>query len=156
MTSLGLSVGSPAPDFLLPDHRGGKVQLSLLREKQAVLLVFFPFAFTEVCSSEFAALEPHLGALHEQGVQVFGISCDSPYALAEFALRKSISIDLLSDFWPHGEVSRQYGVLLEDKGFAMRGSFLIDRRGQIAWTQINGPAEERDPRGYEDAAATLA
>ena len=156
MTSLGLSVGSPAPDFLLPDHRGGKVQLSLFQGKQAVLLVFFPFAFTEVCSSEFAALDLYVNKLHQQGVQVFGISCDSPYSLAAFASHKQISVDLLSDFWPHGDVSRQYGVMLEDKGFAMRGSFLVDRRGQIAWTQIIGPAEERDPSGYEAAVAALA
>ncbi|MDO8731863.1 MAG: peroxiredoxin [Actinomycetota bacterium] len=155
MTALGLSVGSLAPDFQLPDHRGGKVRLSDFRERQAALLVFFPFAFTEVCTSELAALDSFIDRFHERGVNVFGVSCDNPYALAEFATRARISFDLLSDFWPHGEVSRQYGVFLEDKGFAMRGSFLIDLEGRIAWAVLNGPAEERELSSYEAAMAAL-
>lgn len=156
MPALGLALGDHAPDFELPDHRGGKVRLHSVLEQQAVLLVFFPFAFTAVCSSEFRALQAKSEAFQQSGVTVLGISCDSPYALAEFASREQLTIDLLSDFWPHGDVSRDYCVLLDDKGFAMRGSFLIDRQGAIAWSMLNGPADERDPGEYEAAIARLA
>ncbi len=156
MAALGISVGSLAPDFQLPDHRGGKVRLSEVRAQSAVLLIFFPFAFTDVCTSELAALDTHVKNFHEQGVRVLGISCDSPYSLAAFAVREHLGFDLLSDFWPHGDVCRQYGVFLDDKGFALRGSFLIDRQGRISWTLLNGPAEVRDPNAYEAALATLA
>ncbi|MDP2012604.1 MAG: redoxin domain-containing protein [Actinomycetota bacterium] len=155
MPSIGLAIGVQAPDFQLPDHRGGKVRLQDLREQRAVLLVFFPFAFTEVCSSEFRALQSKVKAFEHRGVTVLGISCDSPYALAEFATREQLTLDLLSDFWPHGAVCREYGVLLDDKGFAMRGSFLVNRKGNIVWSLLNGPADERDPREYENAIARL-
>ncbi|MDO9484443.1 MAG: redoxin domain-containing protein [Actinomycetota bacterium] len=156
MPALGLPVGTTAPDFLLADHRGGKVQLSSFRGKSAVLLVFFPYAFTNVCSSEFTALSAHVKKLHLRGVEILGISCDSPYALAEFALRNEIGIDLLSDHWPHGNVCREYEVFLEDKGFAMRASFLIDQQGHIVWTLLQGPAEQRDPAAYDAAVDALA
>ncbi len=156
MPALGLPVGSDAPDFLLADHRGGKVRLSSFRGKSAVLLVFFPYAFTNVCSSEFIELNAYVNKFHLRGVEIFGISCDSPYALAEFALRNEINIDLLSDHWPHGNVCREYEVFLEDKGFAMRASFLIDFQGHIAWTLLQGPAEQRDPSAYEAAVTALA
>lgn len=155
MPAIGLAVGSSAPDFQLQDHRGGKVQLSSHRSEQAVLLVFFPFAFTDVCSSELRALQTQVSDFRRRNVTVLAVSCDSPYALAALAKQEQLTFDLLSDFWPHGQVSRDYGVLLDDKGFAMRGSFLIDRDGVIAWSVVNGPAEARDSRDYADAIATL-
>ena len=156
MAAAGLSIGSTAPDFQLPDHRGGKLHLGAALGQQAVLLVFFPFAFTEVCASEMRALQSRVDFFHNAKVTVLGVSCDSPYSLAEFARRERLTFDLLSDFWPHGQVSRDYGVLLDDKGFAMRGSFLINTRAGIAWSMLNGPADERDPREYEVAIAALA
>jgi len=156
MPALGVELGSIAPDFLLPDQRGGKVQLSAVLESQAVLLVFLPFAFTDVCAGELMALEARVADFNQRAVQVLAVSCDSPYSLAEFAGRLHLSFDLLSDFWPHGQVSSQYGVFLAEKGFATRGSFLIDRQRRIAWSIVHGPAEERDPQAYEVAIATLA
>lgn len=156
LTAIGLGIGEQAPDFELPDHRGGKIRLSRLRGDSAVLLVFFPFAFTNVCTSELVALGRRLETLQEHGVRVLAVSCDSPYALAAFAEREHVAIELLSDFWPHGEVTRAYGLLLEDKGFAMRGSFLIDRDGRIAWSVVQGPADERDADAYVEALGTLS
>ena len=156
MSALGISIGSSAPDFVLPDHRGGKVQLSSCLSVQAVLLIFFPFAFNDVCASEFRSLAKSREVLLGAGVASLAVSCDTPYALAQFAEREGIDIALLSDFWPHGAVAQQYGVFLEDKGFAMRASFLINRRGDVTWSMVNGPGHERDARTYEAAVATLA
>lgn len=150
-TSIGARVGEPAPAFSLPDHRGGRVRLEELRGTP-VLLHFFPFAFTSVCAGEWVALRTLAPDLARTGTVLLGISCDSPYALAAFARQSGIEADLLSDFWPHGQVTRDYGLLIDDKGFALRGSVLLDRAGIVRWVQVNGPAQARDP---EQARAAL-
>ena len=155
MPAVGLAIASTAPDFQLPDHRGGKLQLSAVLSREAVLLVFFPFAFNDVCAGEMRALQSRVDSFHRSGVKVIAVSCDSPYALAEFAEREQLTFDLASDFWPHGRVSDAYGVLLDDKGFAIRASFLIDRNSRVAWSILHGPAEERDAVEYEVAIASL-
>jgi len=153
--SVGLDVGEQAPDFTLPDHRGGKVTLSSHRGQASVLLHFFPFAFTNVCTQEWRSIRDIREELDLSGAVLLGISCDSPYALADFAERAGIQHDLLSDFWPHGRVSREYGLFLEDKGFALRGSYLIDIDGRIAWSAITGPAQDRTIADYVHALRTL-
>lgn len=142
--TIGARIGQQAPDFRLPDHRGGTVQLSALRGVAPVLLHFFPFAFTGVCAGEWAALRALDDDLARTGTVLLGISCDSPHALAAFAEREAIGHDLLSDFWPHGAASTAYGLFLEDKGFALRGTFLVDVAGIVRWSLVTGPAQARD------------
>lgn len=148
--SIGVSVGQVAPDFTLPAHDGGKVNLDELCAAGPVVLVFFPFAFTGVCQSELRALELMKAEFARQGASIVAISCDSPYSLQAFAQVEKLTFTLLSDFWPHGEVSRAFDVFLDDKGFATRGTFILDRTRIVRWSLIHGPGVERDPRQYLD------
>ena len=87
---------------------------------------------------------------------MIGVSCDPSPALKVFAQREGISFPLLSDFWPHGAVSRAFGVFFEPRGFATRGTFLLDHEGVVRWSVVNGPGDARDPADYRAAVAALA
>jgi peroxiredoxin len=86
---------------------------------------------------------------------VLSVSCDSPYTLKVFAEQESLTHALLSDFWPHGEASKAYGVFLDDKGFSTRGTFIIDKEGVVRWSVVNGPGEARESADYKAALAAL-
>jgi len=146
------AVGDVAPDFTLEDQHGRPVTLSALRGAP-VLLMFFPHAFSPICTGELDDLSETHGL---GGVQVLGISCDPGEALREFADRHGPrDTRLLSDFWPHGAVSRAYGVFFEPRGFPVRGSFLLDEEGVVRWSLVNGPGEQRDADAYAAAVAAL-
>ena len=88
-------------------------------------------------------------------VVTFGISCDSDAALKVFAEQENYDYDLLSDYWPHGGVARSFGAFLEDKGFATRATFVIDKDGVVRWKVINGPGDTRSNDDYREALAAL-
>jgi peroxiredoxin len=148
-------IGAPAPDVTLPDQDGQPFTLSDLRGEAAVLLVFYPFAFSGTCTGELAALRDGIGPLRAAGVQVVGVSCDPRHALRAWAEQEGVDFPLLSDFWPHGAAARAYGVLDEHLGFALRGSFLLDRQGVLRWSVVNGPGEARPFEAYLAAVAAL-
>ena len=148
------AVGEPAPDFALRDQHGQRVRLRDLRGS-AVVIVFFPHAFTPTCTGELCEIRDDPGALAADGVQVLGISCDPSAALRAFAEQERITHPLLSDFWPHGEVARSYGVFFEPRGFANRGSFLVDADGVLRWSLLTSPGQPRDVREYDRALAVL-
>ena len=148
MKSVGVQIGQQAPDFTLPSADGSKFALTEQCINGPVVLVFFPFAFTGVCRSELAVLSSMTQEFADLNAQVVAISCDSAYSLQAFAETDAITIPLLSDFWPHGEVARKYDVFLDDKGFATRGTYVIDRQGIVRWSVINGPGFERDALEY--------
>jgi peroxiredoxin len=125
------SLGSAAPDFTLPSTSGQAVTLSALRGKK-VLLAFFPLAFTSTCTAEMCAFSEDYSSFQGADTVVLPISVDSIPTLKEFKAKERMSVDLLSDF--KREVSRKYGVLLEDKFFAKRAYILIDRDGIVRWT----------------------
>lgn len=125
------SLGTPAPDFTLPSTSGQSVTLSALRGKK-VLLAFFPLAFTSTCTAEMCAFSEDYSSFQGADTVVLPISVDSVPTLKEFKAKERMSVDLLSDF--KREVSRAYGVLLEDKFFAKRAYVLIDRDGIVRWT----------------------
>ena len=125
------SLGTPAPDFTLPSTSGQSVTLSALRGKK-VLLAFFPLAFTSTCTAEMCAFSEDYSSFQGADTVVLPISVDSVPTLKEFKAKERMSVDLLSDF--KREVSRAYGVLLEDKFFAKRAYILIDREGIVRWT----------------------
>ena len=77
-------------------------------------------------------------------MQLVGVSCDPMHALRAWAEAEKYEFPLLSDFWPHGEVARSYGVFSEKTGFAIRGTFLVDTSGVLRWSVVNGPGEARD------------
>ncbi|KAB7744687.1 redoxin domain-containing protein [Nostocoides sp. F2B08] len=155
MTDSPLEVGATAPDFTLPDQNGVETTLSAFRGSKNVLLVFYPFAFSGICTGELHAIRDDLGAFVGDDVQVLAISCDPVFSLRGWADLEAYFFPLLSDFWPHGEVSRAYGVFHEAGGNATRGTFLIDTDGVIRWTLHNPPGEGRDFGEYRAALTRL-
>ena len=122
-----IAVGDAAPDFTLKDQNNEEVTLSSFRGDKAVLLVFYPLAFTGVCTGELHHVRDEIAHYQNDDVQVLTISVDSPYSHKIFAEREQLNFPLLSDFWPHGGVAQQYGVFLEAAGIANRGTFLVDK-----------------------------
>src|SRR2546422_4624166 len=133
-TSTTLPVGAVAPDFALPSTAGTDVTLSAFRGRNHVLLAFFPLAFTSTCTAENCAFSEDYEAFERAGTIVLPISVDSVPTLKEYKAKHAMRQDLLSDF--KREVSRAYGVLLEDRFFSKRAYFLIDRQGILRWRHI--------------------
>jgi len=122
--------GTPAPDFTLPSTSGESVTLSTLRGNK-VLLAFFPLAFTSVCTRELCAFTDDFSQFRSADTVVLPISVDSVPTLKEFKAKERFGVDLLSDF--KRDVSRAYGVLMEDKFFSQRAYIVIDRKGIVRW-----------------------
>jgi len=150
-----IRVGDAAPDFVLRDQNNEEVTLSSFRGQQAVLILFYPLAFTGICTGELCAVRDDLATFQNDDVQVLTISVDSPYAHKIFAEREGYEFPLLSDFWPHGEVAQRYGSFNEASGIANRGTFLVDRDGAVRYTELNQPGEGRDPQAWREAIAAL-
>ena len=134
-----LALGTKAPDFSLPDQEGAERRLTDFRNK-IVLLAFYPFDFSPVCTTEFKCFEDDLSELKELNVQVIGISVDSKYSHKEFAAKHGLTFPLLSDFGR--SVSRLYGTLRDD-GFSNRAYFIIDRHGILKFKKIMEAPKER-------------
>jgi len=135
---MAVQVGGQAPDFTLYDSDKNKVTLSELRGTN-VLLLFFPLAFTSVCTAELCSVRDNLKMYEQLDVKPLGISVDSLYTLAKFKTEQHLNFQLLSDF--NKEVSAQYGALYETFGFGMKGvskraAFLIDRYGVIQYEEV--------------------
>lgn len=152
---MSLAVGQVAPDFTLKNSDGEEVSLASFRGKK-VVLVFFPFAFTGICTAELCAIRDNADNFQDDDTVVLSISCDSAPTLKNFKQQENFNHILLSDFWPHGEVSRIYGVFLEERGMATRGTFVIDREGVIQWLVINEPGAARSTSDYREALAKIA
>lgn len=148
-------LGEPAPGFELPNQHGEPVSLAGCRGT-AVVLVFFPFAFSRVCTGELDDLQQQVSEFEDQGIRLLGVSVDSKYTLRSFAEEQGYAFDLLADFWPHGAVAEQYGVLDHDRGYARRATFFIDQAGLIR-SRLDAPLGETRPlAGYYDALRTLS
>ncbi len=147
-------VGKPAPDFTLVNQHGTPVTLSELRETP-VLVVFLPFAFSPLCTSEVIDLRDSGEIQEDQTVRVVTIDCDSVFANRAWAEATQYERDVLSDFWPHGAVCREYGVFEEGKGRAVRASFLIDTEGVVRWAVVNDADHVRDVADYVGAISSL-
>lgn len=150
-----VKVGQAAPDFTLPATSGEPVTLSGLRGKP-VLLVFYPHAFTGLCTGELCELRDNLQMFEAEGVQLFGVSVDPLPALKVFHEQQGYQFPLLADFWPHGQVSQAFGVFDSANGTAVRGSFLLDAEGTVRWSVINPRSQVRALSGYRDALGQLA
>jgi peroxiredoxin len=140
----GLELGGPAPDFTLRDQFGQDVALSSFRGQKAVLLMFYPFAFSGVCTGEMAGIKARLDEFITFDSEVLAISCDPVYALRAWSDADGLNFPLLSDFWPHGAVAASYGVLDERTGAARRSSYVVDRDGNLAWAVHNPNPDGRD------------
>ena len=150
-----LSVGDTAPEFTLPDS--DRQQFSLAEQRGTpVLVVFYPFAFSGICTGELCQLRDELATYTDAGVQVVAVSTDPAPTLKAWKAEQGFDFPLLSDFWPHGDVARAYGVFFEAAGMAQRGTFLVDAAGRIAFSEVNGPGDARVQSGWKDAVAALA
>lgn len=150
-----IQVGEEAPDFELKDQDGQARRLSDYREKKTVVLVFYPLAFSGICTGELCQLRDDLTSFDNEDTVTLAVSVDSPYVLKAFAEREGYQFGLLSDFWPHGGVARAYGVFNEERGFAIRGTFIVDKQGVVRHTTVHQPSEPRDPEEYRRALAVL-
>lgn len=133
-----IEIGQPAPDFSLYDTTKNKVSLSDLKGSN-VLLLFFPQAFTSVCTKELCSVRDNIGLYNSANAKVLGISVDSVYTLAKFKESQQYNFPLLSDF--NKEVSAAYGSLydtwkLEMKGVSKRSAFVIDKQGIVRYAEV--------------------
>lgn len=151
-----IEVGALAPDFTLRDQNNEQVTLSSFRGQKAVLLVFYPLAFTGICTGELCVVRDDLVTFQNDNVQIITVSVDSPYSHKIFSEREGYEFPLLSDFWPHGAVAQAYGVFNEQVGYANRGTFLIDRDGVVRFAEMNEPGQGRDAEKWRQAIKELA
>jgi len=150
-----IAVGAEAPDFTLKDQNNQEVQLSDFRGRKAVLLVFYPLAFTGTCQGEMAEIKDNLSEYANDFIQVLTVSVDSPYSHKVWAEREGFDFPLLADFWPHGAVASAYGVFNSEAGFANRGTFVIDKTGQVRYAHSQGPGEARDQKTWREALSEV-
>jgi peroxiredoxin len=150
-----LSVGDAAPEFSLPDQDKQVVSLAELRGTPT-LLVFYPFAFSGLCTGELCQLRDELAVYTDAGVTVLAISTDPVFSLKAFREKEGFDFALLSDFWPHGVTAQAYGAFNEKAGMALRATFLIDADGKIAFAEVNSPGDVRQQSGWKDAVGKLA
>jgi peroxiredoxin len=150
-----LNPGDTAPDFTLNNTHGTPVRLADALAEGPVLVVFYPFAFSGICTGELCELRDNFADFQSAGVRLLAVSTDPMFSLKAFAEVEGYEFDLLSDFWPHGAVASAYGVFNADRGMAIRGSFLIDAGGTVRWSVVNQPGERRDLGAYRAAVAAL-
>jgi peroxiredoxin len=140
----GLAVGSQAPDFTLRDQFGQDVSLSSFAGRKAVAVLFFPWAFSNVCTGELTGVRDRLDEFLTFDTEVVAISTDPTYSLRVFADRDGLNFPMLSDFWPHGTVAASYGVFDRELGVARRSSFVVDKSGIVRWSVHNDLPDGRD------------
>ncbi len=129
-----LRVGDPAPDFTLPTHNEGELNLWWYKGRRNVVLAFYPGDWTPVCSTQIPGFKSIFERFDEAGCQLLCISVDSiPCHKAWAKSMGGLPFPLMSDYWPHGEVARRYGIFDDDRGFARRTVFIVDKAGIIQY-----------------------
>jgi peroxiredoxin len=127
--------GAKAPNFKLKDQNGKDVQLSDFKGKR-VLLSFHPLAWTGICAKQMLSLEKNKEKFKKLKTVVLGISVDPVPSKAAWVKSLNIrSTKLLSDFWPHGEVSKKYGIFSKSQGFSFRVNIIVDEKGRVAFVK---------------------
>jgi peroxiredoxin len=152
---MAINVGDVAPEFELKNQHGQTVQLTAVLEREPVILIFLPLAFSATCTSEVDILHHERQRFYAAGLTPVVVSVDSTATLRAWAEARGYEFSFLADFWPHGAVASSFGVLREDKGFASRTSFLIDR-SRIVRCIIESPRDGiREFSEYEDAISLM-
>lgn len=150
-----LEVGAVAPDFTLSDQHGEELTLSELVAEGPVALVFFPLAFSGICTGELCELRDNLQIFEDSKVRLLGISVDSVWALKAWAETEGYEFSILSDFWPHGAVAKDYGVFVEEAGIATRATLVIGEGRKVLASFETAPGQARDFGAYRDAIAAI-
>ncbi len=147
--------GQLAPDFELLNQYGEPVSLADFRGRN-VVVVFFPFAFSGICTGELCEIRDNIAAFKDSNATVLAVSVDSKFVQRAYAEHEQFGFDLLADFWPHGAVAKTYGVFDEASGMALRGTFIIDASGIVRYTVVNPRGQARDFSEYRRALSSLA
>jgi peroxiredoxin (alkyl hydroperoxide reductase subunit C) len=150
-----LEIDDQAPGFSLKDQLGQDVALSDFAGSRNVVLVFYPFAFSGVCTGELREIRDHFVDFADCSTALLAISCDHMFSLRAFAEQEKLPFPLLSDSWPHGGVSSAYGVFNERSGCSGRATFIIDRSGVLRWQIENEIPQTRNLDDYREMLATL-
>jgi peroxiredoxin len=154
-SGMAVEVGEAAPDFELRDQHGTPVRLSSFRGVKNVVLVFYPLAFSGVCTGELCAIRDEFPEVNRDDVELLTVSVDSTFTHRAWADAEHFQFGLLSDFWPHGDVAKLYGVFDSERGIATRGTFIIDKDGVVRWKVVNPIPQARDLAEYSKALAAL-
>jgi mycoredoxin-dependent peroxiredoxin len=152
---MAVEIGQQAPDFELQDQDGNPVRLSSLRGSKNVVLVFYPLAFSGVCSTELCAMRDEFPEVTRDDVELLTVSVDSRFTHKAWADAEKFGFALLSDFWPHGAVAKSYGVFSDEMGISTRGTFIIDKAGIVRWKVVSPIPQARDLADYQKALAAL-
>jgi mycoredoxin-dependent peroxiredoxin len=147
-----VAVGAPAPAFSGRNQHGETVSLADLRGGRA-MLVFYPFAFSGICTGELSGLQAAAPDFRSAAVRLLAVSCDAMFSLRAYAEQERLEFDLVADHWPHGAIARAYGVFDETAGCALRGSFLLDADGVVRWSLVNRIGETREIAAHVAALA---
>lgn len=153
---MAVEPGDRAPDFELPSHTGDTVRLSDFHGSKPVVLVFYPFAFSPECEGELCQVHDDYTEFEAAGAEVLAVSCDNSHVQRRWADQHGWTFEVLSDYWPHGEVARRYGVFDADTGCAQRVTFVVDRDGTVVdrfWSA--GRGTPHSPERYAEALAKL-
>jgi mycoredoxin-dependent peroxiredoxin len=152
---MAVEVGDEAPDFELKDQHGTPVRLSQFRGAKNVVLVFYPLAFSGTCTGELCALRDDFPEVTRDDVELLSVSVDSVFVHRAWSDAEHFDFGMLSDFWPHGQVAGEYGVFDNERGVAIRGTFVIDKDGVVRWKVVNPIPQARDVADYQKALAAL-
>ena len=148
-----VDVGDLAPDFVLRDQDRNEVRLSDFRGSKKVVLVFYPFSFSGICQAELCEIRDDITDFSNDRVQTLAVSCDSVQVQKAWSDAQGYQFPVLSDFWPHGEVAKAYGVFHDGAGAALRATFVIDLDGVVVHKVENGLGDKRD---HADVLAAIA
>ena len=150
-----IQVGEVAPDFTLSNQHGEELTLSDLVAEGPVALVFFPLAFSGICTGELCELRDNLAVFNDAKVRLVGVSVDSVFSLKVWAEQEGYEFSILSDFWPHGAVAREFGAFVEERGIATRATVIIGEDRKVLASFETSPGEARDFAAYREAVAAL-
>jgi mycoredoxin-dependent peroxiredoxin len=140
---MAIQTGDQAPDFDLQVDGAERVRLADFRGRRNVLLVFHPFAWTEICAEEARDLQENLPSFEAAETDVVLVACDPAPSRQAWKEDIGLTYTLASDFWPHGEAARAYGIFDETSGAPVRGTFLIDKEGAVVWSLVNDAGTRR-------------
>jgi peroxiredoxin len=147
--------GTPAPEFTLPNQDGAEVSLSDFSGR-TVVLVFYPADFSPVCTDQLSVYQEVLPQLEERGATLVGISVDGAFCHKAFQQHLGVSIPLLADFHPKGEIAKRYGVWSEEHGLAERGLVVVAPDGKVTWSYLSPMLEVPGANLIFDALDQLA
>jgi peroxiredoxin len=136
-------VGDTAAAFTLTNQHGEAVSIGQFAGVKNVALVFFPYAFSGVCTSELAELSESLDEISRTGTELLAVSCDHMFSLRAYADRDRYRFSLLSDFWPHGAVAGAYAAFDDERGCPRRSTVVVDRAGIVCWRADSGFSQAR-------------